>query len=83
MSKGEKCFVVDITRTETYKHTVKVMAKDEREAKGKVQQHDYCNGFSNEWNELTPEEVVTAYEATEAIDTTLDDETISRLKKVE
>lgn len=74
-------FVVEITRTETYTHTVKVEAKDEAEARRKVMNFDDDNGFENEWNELSPS-VDTEYEATEAIDTYLDGQELEDLLEV-
>ena len=76
-----KLFVVDITRTETYIHTVRVKAKDEAEARRKVMNFDDDDGFVNEWNELDPS-VNTEYEATEAIDTNFDDQELKDLPEV-
>lgn len=79
--EDDKLFVVEITRTETYTHTVKVEAKDETEARRKVMNFDDDNGFGNEWNELDPS-VSTEYEATEAIDTRFDDQELKDLPEV-
>ena len=76
-----KLFVVEITRTETYTHTVRVEAKDEAEARRKVMNFDDDDGFVNEWNELEPS-VDTEYEATEAIDTNFDDQELKDLPEV-
>lgn len=68
----EKWFIVDITRTETYTHEVKVKAENELEASRKVMIFDENNGFETEWNEGHPT-VDTEYDA-EAIDTTVEDD---------
>lgn len=66
-------FVVNITRNETYRHTVVVEAKDKDDAKRKVMNFDDNDGFLDEWNELDPE-VETEYEAEPIETTTSDDE---------
>lgn len=60
-----KMFVVEITRTETYTHTVRVKAKNELEARWKVMNFDDDNYFEGKWNEIAPD-VATAYEAKDA-----------------
>lgn len=76
-----KMFVVEITRTETYTHTVRVNAKNKLEARWKVMNFDDDNGFENEWNELDPD-VSTKYDATEAVDTNFDDQELKDIPEV-